>query len=561
VARRIVIIGGAACGLKAASRARRLDGEVEITVIEQGRYVSYAACGMPYVVSGRIKKAADLIQRTPAYFERIKGIRLLTGCRATAIDRERKMVRYRPPAGGQPELELPYGKLVLATGARPAAPPLAGLELPGVFRLKELGDVEAISQAIPKARRAVVIGAGPIGIEMAEAFRARGLEVALIEAKGHVLPGLLDFEMARLLERHLEARGVEVRCGARLLGFEGNGRLERVVAGSQERLEAEVALLATGALPNVELARAAGLALGETGAILVDEHLRTSDADIFAGGDCVESRHLITGRPVYIPLGTTANKHGRLIGDNLCGGNEAFPGVLGTSLLKAFDYTVGRSGLTSREAAELGLETCEALVPAPDRAPYYGGARHFALKLLAERPGGRILGVQLVGPGEVARRLDAAVAAMSCGVSAAQMAQLDFGYSPPYALAMDLLITAANVLRNKLEGLVSSASPEEVKAALASAEPPLLLDVRSKPEWAKVRLNAGDVVHLPFPQLRKKLGRLPKDRDIVTFCWGGLRAYEAALMLRRAGFERVRFMDGSLFTWPFELAEDEADWR
>lgn len=561
--RQIVIIGGVACGLKAASRAKRLDPEADITVLEQGRQVSWAACGMPYVVSGRIKKAADLIQRTPAYFEKVKGIRMLTECRATSIDRGRKVVRYQA-SGGQPEAELPekelpYDKLVLATGARAVTLPVPGVDLPGVLRLKELSDLEAALAALRQARRAVVIGAGPIGVEMAEAFRARGLEVTLLEAREQVLPGLLDLEMARLLERHLQVQGVELRCGARLLSFEGEGRLSRVVAEG-ETFEAQVALMAAGVRPNVELASSAGLEIGETGAIKVDETLRTSDPDIFAGGDCVESRHLLTGRPVYIPLGSTANKHGRVIGGNLCGGSETFPGVLGTAILKAFDYTVGRCGLTNQAAQAAGFEVVEAVVPASDRAHYYGGAQNFALKLVAERPSGRLLGAQMVGPGEVARRLDTAVAAISLGATAAQLALLNLGYAPPYAQAMDVLITAANVIRNKLSNLAPAVSPQEVRAELATERPPLLIDVRSKPEWDKVRLAAAEVVHAPFLQLRKAMARLPKDRPLVTFCWGGLRAYEAALMLRQAGF-RVRYLDGSLFTWPYELEEDASDWR
>jgi NADPH-dependent 2,4-dienoyl-CoA reductase/sulfur reductase-like enzyme/rhodanese-related sulfurtransferase len=563
---RIVIIGGVACGLKAASRARRLDGQADITVIEQGRHISYAACGMPYVISGRIKKVEDLVQRTPAYFERLKGIRMLTGCRATAIDRGRKVVRYLGGAGGEAEAprELPYDKLVLATGARPVAPPLPGLDLPGVFRLKDLADTEAILKVVCKAKRAVIIGAGPIGVEMAEAFRARGLEVVLIEARGQLLPGLLDFEMARLLERHLTRQGVDVRCGAKLLRFEGEEGLARVVTSSEAAteavLEADLALLAIGVRPNVELAREAGLAIGQTGAIKVDDHLRTSDPDIYAGGDCAEMRHLLTGKPVYIPLGTTANKHGRVIADNICGGGDTFPGVMGTALLKAFDYTVGRSGLTAEAAREAGFDAAQALVPAPDHAHYYGGAQAFALKLICERPGGRLLGVQIVGPGEVAGRLDTAVAAMSFGATAEQLSKIDFGYSPPFAQAMDALIVAANVARNKLAG-VASVLPEEVRRALDGPDAPLLVDVRGAPERQKARLGVGEVVHLPFPQLRKGMAKLPKDRDLITFCWGGQRAYEAALILRRSGFERVRFMDGSLFTWPYELEEDDPGWR
>lgn len=559
--RRIVIVGGVACGLKAASRARRLDPEAAITVIEQGRSVSWAACGMPYVVAGRIKRAADLVQRSPAYFEKVKGIRVLTGCRATAIDRERRLVRCQPVDGGGAEQELPYDALVLATGASAAWLPVPGAELTGVFRLKELADAEMIGAALQGARRAAIVGAGPLGIEMAEAFRARGLAVTLLEAKEHVLPGLLDFEMARLLERHLAAQGVELRCGARLERFEGEGRLERVVLEGGEALNADLALVSVGVRPNVELARQAGLQLGPTGAIAVDERLRTSDPVIFAGGDCAESRHLLTGRPVYLPLGTTANKHGRIIGSNLCGGSETMPGLLGTALLKVFDYTVGRSGLTGEAARREGLEVVEATVPAPDRAHYYGGARNFALKLVAEREGGRLVGVQLVGPGEVARRLDTAVAAMSLGATARELAHMDLGYSPPYAQAMDALITAANVIGNRLSGLIPAVSPGQVRAELDSAEPPLLVDVRSKAEWEKARLTGAEVVQAPFLQLRKLMGRLPRGRRLVTFCWGGQRAYEAALMLRRAGFEGVRYLDGSLFTWPYGLEEEGADWR
>ncbi|MFH0811023.1 MAG: FAD-dependent oxidoreductase, partial [Pseudomonadota bacterium] len=269
MAQRIVIIGGVACGLKAASRARRRDSEARITVIERGRHISYAACGMPYVISGRIKKSEDLIQRTPAYFEKIKNIKVLTGCLATALDRGRKLVRYSPAEGGA-EMEIGYDRLVLATGSRPAAPPVEGADLPGVFTLRTLADVDAIRHATLDGKRAVVVGAGPIGVEMAEAFLARGLDVVMLEAREHVLPGLLDYEMARLLERHLTAKGVELRCGGRLLRFEGDGRLERVVSEGGV-YPADLALLAVGVRPNVELAREAGLTIGETGAIRVDE--------------------------------------------------------------------------------------------------------------------------------------------------------------------------------------------------------------------------------------------------------------------------------------------------
>ena len=561
LARRIVIIGGVACGLKAASRARRLDGEADITVIEQGKSVSWAACGMPYVVSGHIKQMADLVQRTPAFFEQVKGLHMLTGCRATAIDRERHLVRYqavdKPTEGEQ---EVPYDKLVLATGARAAMLPLPGAELPGVFRLKELADAEAILAALPHARRAAIIGTGPIGLEMAEAFRERGLEVTLFEVREHVLPGLLDFEMARLLERHLTAKGVELRCGAKLSAFEGKDKLERVV-GEAGSVAADIALVAAGVRPNVELAREAGLAVGETGAIKVDEHLRTSDPDIYAGGDCAESRHLITGRAVFIPLGSTANKHGRVIGDNLCGGRATFPGVLGTGLMKVFDYTAGRTGLTLEAATRLGYDAVSALAPAPDHAQYSGGAQAFAVKLIAERPTGRLLGAQFVGPGDVARRLDTTVAAISFGGTAEQLASLDLGYSPPYASAMDVLIQAANTLRNTLAGLVPVLSPQELYRRMNSADPPLVIDVRNKPEQEKARLGVGEVVELPLPNLRKGLKKLPRDRELVTMCWAGLRAYEAALILKRAGFARVSYLDGSLFTWPYELAEDTPDWR
>ena len=556
---RVVVIGGVACGPKAASRLRRLDPQAEITIVEQGEYTSYAGCGLPYYVGGDVKDISGLLAtpagavRNAGFFKKVKDIALLNRTRAESIDRARKIVRVRDLNSGA-ERDLPYEKLVIATGASASRPPVQGLNLKGVHQLTRIEDALALRDAVVKGKGSVVIvGAGLIGLEAAEAFRAAGWNARIIEMMDQALPGLLDFEFARMVEHALFDNMVEIALGERIERIEGdsNGHCARV-ATAKKSYDADLVLLATGFRPNADLARAAGLALGPHGGIAVDDGMRTSDPAIFAGGDCVECRHLVTGKSVFLPLGSTANKHGRVIGDNLAGGESRFPGVLGTMAVKVFGLNAGRTGLSETEARAEGYDAVCGLAPGHDKAHYYPGAALVAIKVIADRKTGRILGLQAAGGGEIARRVDVAATAISLGATATQLANFDLAYAPPFAQAMDVLIAAANVAENKIRGQATWETPQEVKRRLDAGEDFVLLDVRTPLEFESGHIDARQVVSLPLGELREKAAAvLPKDKRIVALCKVSLRGYEAACALKGMGFQDVAYMDGGMFTWPY----------
>ena len=450
----IVIVGGMACGPKTAARARRRNPNARITIVEQGPTVSEGSCGLPYYMGGVIKSEKSLLVRTPQQFKEASNIDVLGWTRATRIDRAGHRVEVTNVETGATS-SLPYDKLVIATGAVPVVPAsLEGKDLEGVFTLTKIADANKIIAALaaPDAKKAVVVGGGLIGMEGAEAFRERGLDVSVVEALEHVLPGLLDEDMSVAVEKELEGKGVHLFTGQRVLRLEGNeqGRVARVVT-EKDTIEADVVLLAIGFRPNSGLAQDAGLEIGPLGGIVVDEFLQTSDPDIYSGGDCVENVHRVTGKNVFTPMGSTANKHGRIIGTNVTGGHDTFPGVLGTAVAKVFDISVGRVGLSTDEAREAGFQPVIASGKGRDRAGYYPGALESTVKLVADAATGRVLGAQLVGAGDVSKRTDILVTAITAERTVDDMANLDLAYAPPFSPAMDLLHDLANVIRGKLE--------------------------------------------------------------------------------------------------------------
>ncbi len=553
---RIVIVGGMACGPKAAARARRCSPHAAITIVEQGTTVSEGSCGLPYLIGGQVANENALLIRTPRYFKDVMGIDVLTGTRAVSIDRNEHAVGIVNLKTNETAV-LSYDRLVLATGATPAVPSsLKGRDLQGVFTLTKLADAASIMQELVQQtpRKAVVVGAGLIGLETTEALRRRGLEVTVVEALDRVLPSLLDAEIAAHVAKELETNGVVLRLGQRIVQIVGDaaGHARKVVTERGE-LEADLVVLALGARPNVQLAREAGLTIGATGGISVDEHMRTSDPAIYAGGDCVENVHRVTGARVLAPMGSTANKHGRVIGTNITGGADVFPGVLGTAVVKVFDLNVARVGLGEGEAQSAGHRTVTALAPGLDRASYYPGAQMITIKLVVDSFSGRVLGGQMIGRGDVARRTDVLVSSISLGANVDDIADLDLAYSPPFNGAMDVLHHAANVVRNKMSGRAKAIGPLQVDERLRSGEDFILLDVRSQAEWDEGHIDACQCQLIPLNKLRARVASLPKDAKIVTMCRTSIRAYQAQRMLEGEGFTNVCFMDGSIMAWPYAV--------
>jgi NADPH-dependent 2,4-dienoyl-CoA reductase/sulfur reductase-like enzyme/rhodanese-related sulfurtransferase len=557
---KVVIVGGVAAGPKAAAKIIRIKPDTEVTLIEKGMFLSYAGCGLPYYVSGEIKEQKELMEtsagvvRDVAFFLNVKNFNVRNLTEALEIDRAGKRLRIKSIATGE-ESWLSYDKLVLTTGASPVIPPIPGVDKKNVFTLHGVHDAEGIKTVLAghKANDVVIIGGGLIGVETTESLATHGCRITMVEMLPQIL-NMLDWEIARLVENYLETKGVRVMTNTKALALESRSETDDLITHVQTSkgdVPTDMVILAIGVRPNVSLAEKAGLAIGEkTGAICVDGHMRTSDPDIYAAGDCVECMDLLTGSPCYIPLGSTANKQGRVAAVNICGGNEVFPGVLGSSICKIFGYCAGRTGLTEREAISLGYDAITAMVPGADKAHYMPESKTLLMKIIADKKTGRLLGIQVTGPGEGAKRIDVAATAITAGMTLDQLANLDLSYAPPYASAMDNLITAANVARNKRDGYMIGISAESVQYKIQNGEDFILLDVRSPQEHAEVRLPKSTLI--PLGALRKRLAEIPKDKEVITYCAISLRGYEASLILRATGFTNVKVLDGGIAMWPYQ---------
>jgi NADPH-dependent 2,4-dienoyl-CoA reductase/sulfur reductase-like enzyme len=441
--KRLIVIGGVAAGMSAAAKAKRTDRDLEIIVCEKGSYISYAACGMPYFLAGDIPDHHPLIVRTPEQMTK-QGIDVRLHHKVMAIDPDSRTLTIRD-LDRSADLSLLYDKLVIATGARPAWPPLEGSDLDGVFGLRSLESGLSLHRYLAERRpqTAVIVGGGYIGIEMAESLRRLGLDVTMIIRSGKVLRATVDDDIRQLVEAELSLQGVEVLQDVPV-AFEGTSRLEAVATGGGRRA-CDLAVLGMGAVPNVELALEAGVSLGPSGAIATDASMRTNLPGIFAAGDCAEALHLVTGNPAYIPLGSTANKQGRIAGENAAGGQALFGGIVGTMVLRCFDLTVATTGLTAVAARDAGFSVRETKIQAKHISHYYPGAEDIHVKLVVDRTSGKLLGGQIAGKRGVAKRIDVLSAALYNGMTVTQLRQLDLSYAPPFAPVWDPILVAANV--------------------------------------------------------------------------------------------------------------------
>jgi len=558
---RIVVIGGVAAGPKAAARARRLMPDAEIIIIERGQLLSYSGCGMPYYIEGMVEDVSTLLSspvgvaRDAVFFKKVKNVDVRDQTLATKIDRQAKTVEVVRVDTGQKDT-IPYDKLVIATGGLPLVPPIEGINANRVFQLNHPDQAVAIRDAARSANvdSAVIIGAGLIGMEVTEALAANGLKVSMVEMLDQILPKMLDFEMAAFLTSHVQAKGVNVFTGERVLRIEtdSQGNVRKVITDKRE-IEAQMVLTAVGVRPNVQLAKEAGLEIGPSGGIKVDEYMRTSDPDIYAAGDCVETINMVCGEPTHWPMGSGANKQGRVIANNIAAMTTKYPGHAGTGVCKVFDFNVGKTGLTEKQAIEQGCEVVTAISPSPDCTFFLPMAKTIIVKLIADAKTGKLLGGQVVGPGDAVKRIDVLATALHFGAHIDQIGELDLGYAPPYSSAIDVLAHVANIIQNKRNGLVKGISPIEVKARIDRGDDFVFLDVRTQKEYDMIRIEDPRIKLIPLGRLRERYEELPRDKEIFAFCKISLRAYEAACMLAEFGYDKVSIMDGGVVTWPYDI--------
>jgi NADPH-dependent 2,4-dienoyl-CoA reductase/sulfur reductase-like enzyme/rhodanese-related sulfurtransferase len=541
---KVVVVGGVAGGMSAAARLRRLDETAEIVVLERGEHVSFANCGLPYHVSGEIADRRALLLHTPRSLRESLDLDVRVRHEVVSIDRERRRVVVRDLTADR-ELELDYDALVLATGADPIVPPLPGLDRPEVRTLRTVPDADALRLMLAAgARKAVVIGAGFIGLETVEAFRHRGLDVTLVELAPQVLPAI-DADMASLVEAELRAHRVDVRVGVGFTAVEDGteGHPVDVVLADGDRVPADVVLLGVGVRPSTALARAAGLELAPSGAVVVSTDQRTSDPHIWAVGDAIQVVDAVTGAPGVVPLAGPANRQGRTAADSIMGRAVASRPVLGTAIVRVFDLTAAVTGPTSRRLTQAGVEHLQVNLHPGNHAGYYPGAESIHLKVIVA-PDGRLLGAQAVGHDGVDKRIDVLAVALRAGMDADDLAELELAYAPPFGSAKDPVNMAGFMAQNLLDGTLRTWSPAELDTVGDGSA--LVLDVRSRSEYAAGHLHGS--LNVPHTELRERLAEVTtaaEGRPVRVLCASGFRSYLAHRVLAAAGLDSAS-LDGGM---------------
>ncbi len=555
MAKKVIIIGAVALGPKVACRLRRLDPDVDILLIDRDDLISYGGCGIPYYVGGDINDLEDLYSTTShavrdvAFFRDCKGVKVMTRVEATEIDRRAQTLTIRHLATDAVET-LGYDKLVLATGAKAFRPPFSGADLERVFTISDLHDAEQLKSLMTtgKVGKAVVIGGGAIGLEITEALTDLwGIETTLIEMEDQVLPTLLGKCIARAVATELRAQGVNLLLSERVMEIvQGDGSPELAVKTSHDTIAADIVVIAAGVRPNSELAKASGIAVGQSGGILVDRRLRTNDPNIYAGGDCIETRNLVSGENMMMALGSLANRQGRIIATNISGGSSHFQGTVGTFCVKVFDQGVSKAGLTFRQAKETGFDPVYAVVSQADHAHFYPSSEMIYLSLLADRKSRRILGVEAIGRhgDAVKARVDTIAVLLKHGLDVDEVCCLETAYAPPFASAMDVINNAGNALDNILSGSNRTIDAADFLDAFFHKEI-TVLDIRGQREAGPFVDRYGSRwLNIPQPELRTRVDEIPADKPFYLFCDTGARSYEAQVFLSARGIINTRQVQG-----------------
>lgn len=542
--KKVVIIGGVAGGANVAARLRRLDEQADIVMLERGEYVSFANCGLPYHIGGEIADRQKLLLHTPdSLYQRFR-IDVRIQSTAVSIDRERKVVKVRSLKGE--EYEESYDTLVLSPGASPLRPNIPGLNLEGILTLRDIRDMDTILQRLSEShpRRISFVGGGFIGLELMEQIAHRFPEksLTLIESSPHILAPL-DYEMVAPLENLIRERNVELVLDDPVISFEKLGDSLAISTRSGRQTESDLVFFSIGVRPEVSLAKDAGLEIGARGGIRVDSQMRTNDPNIFALGDCIETKHLITGEEQVIPLAGPANRQGRIVADVIHGLDSHYKGTLGTAIVRVFDTVAAVTGANERTLSRLGMKFQAIYLHPSSHASYYPGASPVRMKVLFNPETGRILGAQAIGKEGVDKRIDVIATAISSGLGVDELHDLELCYAPPFSSAKDPVNLAGMIAENARSGLVESISPAELPRELPAGT---LIDVRELAE--RQRGSIPGSIHIPLGELRDRLSEIPKEHELFVFCQSGQRSYNACRILAQHGY-RCKNISGAYLTW------------
>ncbi len=540
VAKKILIVGGVAGGASAAARLRRLDETAKIIMLERGDYISFANCGLPYHIGGTIENRGDLLLQTPEGFQKRFNVEVRTKNEVVKIDRNKKQLEILDRDSGDTYVEE-YDQLILSPGAEPVRPPIPGIESERIFTLRNVQDTDKINAFIDahQPKRAVIIGGGYIGLEMAENLRERGMLVAVVEMLDQVMP-LMDKEMAGLLHDQLHRHNVALWLNDAVVSFQESDDRLTVGLKSDMELSCDFAILAIGVRPEVKLAKEANLEIGPTGGIKVGPDLRTSDPDIYAIGDAIEVQDFVLGKPVLVPLAGPANKQGRMAADNICGKNRTYNGTQGTAILKVFDLTAAMTGANEKTLVKSNVAYEKLYIHPANHVGYYPGAKQMHIKLLFTKSEGKILGAQIVGSDGVDRRIDLFAVAIRAGLTVFDLQELELAYAPPYGSGKDAVNMAGFAASNMLEGTVDVAHWDQLE------DGDFILDVRTSGEFK--RAHVPSAVNIPVDELRNRLNELPKESAIHAYCVVGIRSYIACRILMQNGFT-VKNISGGFLTY------------
>lgn len=537
---RIVVVGSVAAGTSVAAKARRNTEDAEIVIYDRDSDISYSGCGLPYYLGGEVDDIEELRPRDAAWFAKRYHVTIHTRHEVTGVDPASRTLTGNRVDSGEPFTDS-YDVLVLATGVSSIVPPIPGVDSPGVFTLRSPGDAEQVRAFVERRQpaHAVVVGAGYIGLETAEQLVGRGVDVTVVEALGHAMPRM-DPDMSARVDEELRRHGVDLRTGSTVTAIDADAAVHGVTVDG-ERLPADLVVMAVGVRPNLDLARQIGAAIGPTGAIAVDRRMRTSVDDVYAVGDVAESFSVITGAPTWVPLGSTANKMGRIAGHVITGGDIEHRGILGTAIVRVFDLAVGMTGLTEAAARQAGYDVEVLHNIKPDRSEYLGG-QQLIIKAVADRATSRLLGAQVVGPRGVDKRVDVLATAITYGSSVADLFHLDLAYAPPFATTKDPVHYTGMALDGAINGHAPLITPAELITRVAAGEQWQVVDVRSPADHGKGHVDGA--VNIPLKELRGRVGELDRSLPTVTYCNKGTTGNAGQNVLRNLGFGRVFNLSG-----------------